>query len=81
MSLNEECLLELCSLGGRSMMSDVITLFCQLYWYLSFCFSYLVLIEWSYYIVVFFMSIDEGAGDLVRVEGGQKFDDMLGRRG
>ena len=38
MSLNEECLLELWSLGGRSMMGDTITLFCWWYWYLSFYF-------------------------------------------
>ena len=35
-SLDEESLLELCFLGGRSMMGDVIALFCWWYWYLSF---------------------------------------------
>ena len=82
MSLNKECLLELCSLGGRSMMGDVITLFCWWYWYFSFCFflfsfNRMELLD----CCIFLMSIEDGIGYLVRVEGGEKYDDMVGMGG
>ena len=39
--LDKECLLNLCSLEGRSTMGDIITVFCWWYWDLSFFLSLL----------------------------------------
>ena len=81
-SLYEECLLELCPLGGRSTMGDVITVFCWWYWnlffyFFLFSFNRMELLE----CCIFLMSIEEGVGGLVRVGGVEMYDDKVGRGG
>ena len=81
-SLDEEFLLELCSLGGRSTMGDGITVFCWWYWYL---FSYFFLFSFNRMELleccILLMSIEEGVGGVLRMGGGEKYDDKVGRGG
>ena len=75
MPLNEEYLLELCPLGERSTICNVITVFYWWYWDWYFCFflfsfNRMELVE----CCIVLMSIEEGVGVLVRVGWGDEYD-------